>query len=128
MNLINDVFGPVRRDYAVGAGELAHLMVGGGGCATRTLGGAPTADAAKLTTANQTLTSDNGTAAAAAPAALQQAVPTDPTQLINLYIYTPIHTATEQWINSPGGQQFASFVNTALGSYAIGDGSAGTSA
>lgn len=43
-------------------------------------------------------------------------------------IYLPLHAGIEDWINSVPGQQFGGFVNELLGSYAIGDGTAGTAA
>lgn len=50
----------------------------------------------------------------------------DLTALFQELIYTPIHTGIGQWIDSDAGQQISASVNALLGSYAIGDGAAGT--
>ncbi|WP_210115524.1 cellulase family glycosylhydrolase [Mycobacterium sp. DL99] len=43
-------------------------------------------------------------------------------------IYTPIHTAVENWIASDIGEQVDGAINTMTGTYLIGDGAAGTAA
>lgn len=48
------------------------------------------------------------------------------TQLINTYIYAPIHAGLQSWLSTPTGRQFANFMNTVLASYAIGNGRDGT--
>ncbi len=84
----------------------------------------------KPTTLDATRTSTGTPAAAAAPnpAPATFAYPPDLPQQFNEFVYTPIYTAVSNWVDTPGGQVFAGFVNTVTGSYAIGDGSAGTSA
>ncbi|MBO0865075.1 MAG: hypothetical protein J2P16_08405, partial [Mycobacterium sp.] len=52
----------------------------------------------------------------------------DLTALFEQSVYAPMHTDIENWINSSVGQQVDGFINTALGSYAIGNGTAGTEA
>lgn len=47
-------------------------------------------------------------------------------QAFNAFVYQPIHTDIEEWINSPFGEQVDGFLNTLVGSYMIGDGTAGT--
>jgi endoglycosylceramidase len=66
-------------------------------------------------------------AASAASAALPAATP-DFSDLFNQYVYTPTHTALEDWINSNLGQQIDSFINSATGSDVIGNGAPGTEA
>jgi len=58
----------------------------------------------------------------------QAAVATAPdlTALFEELIYTPLHTGFGHWIESDVGQQVSTAINQLLGSYAIGDGSAGT--
>ncbi len=63
----------------------------------------------------------------AASPALTAATP-DFTELFNQYVYTPTHTAIEDWINSNLGQQVDGFINSAAGSYVIGNGAPGTEA
>jgi endoglycosylceramidase len=88
--------------------------------ARRELSGAEvSADQAKSITANLMASSTN--AAAIAPVAL---IP----QQFSQSIYPPIHTVLEAWINSPVGYLVDGFINTVVGSYAIGDGAAGTAA
>jgi hypothetical protein len=55
-------------------------------------------------------------------------MPPDFSQLIDQYIYLPLHAGIEDWIGSSTGHEVAGFINTVLGSYAIGDGTAGTEA
>lgn len=43
-------------------------------------------------------------------------------------IYEPIHTAIENWISSPVGEQVGGFINQISGQFLIGDGSDGTAA
>ena len=62
------------------------------------------------------------------PSALPAAAAPDFVQLFNQFVYTPIHTGIEDWINSELGQQVDGFVNTVAGSYVIGNGTAGTAA
>jgi endoglycosylceramidase len=64
--------------------------------------------------------------AAVIPAASSPVAPGDITQQFNRLIYVPLHAFTQQWINSPLGRQVDAFINTALGSYAIGNGVAGS--
>lgn len=54
------------------------------------------------------------------------ASPTGWTALFDELIYTPIHTGVGQFINSDLGLQVGGVINQLLGSYAIGDGAAGT--
>ncbi|WP_162627844.1 cellulase family glycosylhydrolase [Mycolicibacterium setense] len=84
----------------------------------------------KPTTLDATRTTTGTPAAAAAPnpALATFASPPDLPQQFNEFVYTPIYTAMSNWVDTPEGQVFAGFVNTVTGSYAIGDGSAGTSA
>ena len=42
-------------------------------------------------------------------------------------VYDPIHTAIEDWINSPLGEQTDNFINTTSGQFLIGNGADGTS-
>ncbi|MBV9721952.1 MAG: cellulase family glycosylhydrolase [Mycobacterium sp.] len=48
--------------------------------------------------------------------------------LFQQYVYDPIHTAIQDWINSPLGEQVDATINTASGQFLIGDGANGTSA
>ena len=70
--------------------------------------------------------SSPGHQVAASIAAL--APPTGPTESFDTGIYTPLHTAQQNWINSTSGQQIAGFLNALTGSYMIGNGTPGTSA
>ncbi|MHA3020697.1 cellulase family glycosylhydrolase [Mycobacterium sp. BMJ-28] len=92
-------------------------------------GPATTAQPTTQIVASQALASANMATAAAqfAPAAPRPA-PANLPELVHLYLYAPIHAALEHWINTAAGQRFAAVVNTVLRSYAIGDGSDGTSA
>jgi endoglycosylceramidase len=47
--------------------------------------------------------------------------------LFQQYVYDPIHTAIEDWINSPLGEQVDNSINTASGQFLIGNGADGTS-
>lgn len=44
------------------------------------------------------------------------------------YIYLPLHTDMENWIDSPLGQQADDFINSVSGQYLIGNGASGTAA
>jgi endoglycosylceramidase len=44
------------------------------------------------------------------------------------YVYDPLHTDVENWINSSTGQQIDGFINQVSGHFLIGDGTAGTAA
>ncbi len=79
--------------------------------------------APKLSTAASTVT--NGLATGAIP---QTALPTNLTAAFQQFIYTPIHTGVENWIDSGLGQQVDGLINTLAGSYVIGNGAAGTAA
>src|SRR5271156_352220 len=46
--------------------------------------------------------------------------------LFQQYIYDPLHTAAEDWINSSFGEQVDQALNTASGEFLIGNGAAGT--
>ena len=54
-------------------------------------------------------------AASAATAAAPAATP-DFSELFNQFVYTPTHTALEDWINSNLGQQVDGFINSVAGS------------
>ncbi|WP_067974363.1 PGRS repeat-containing protein [Mycolicibacter icosiumassiliensis] len=49
-------------------------------------------------------------------------------QVFDQWIYTPIHTSLEAWINSSFGEQVDNAINQIAGLYLIGDGTAGTAA
>lgn len=49
-----------------------------------------------------------------------------PAAMVGVVLYDPIHDAVQGWITSPVGQAVDGFINTATGSYAIGNGAAGT--
>jgi endoglycosylceramidase len=66
-----------------------------------------------------TFTTDSAATAATSP---------DFADLFNQFVYTPTHTALEDWINSNVGQQVDGFINSAAGSFVIGNGAAGTAA
>jgi endoglycosylceramidase len=66
-------------------------------------------------------------AAAAAAPDVAAATPNF-SELFNQYVYTPTHTALEDWINSSIGQQVDGFINSVTDSYAIGNGAPGTEA
>jgi endoglycosylceramidase len=88
-----------------------------------------------LSSVDPTLGADVGTlvssfdptfaAAGAATSAVPAETP-DFTELFNQYVYTPTHTALEDWINSNLGQQVDGLINSAAGSYVIGNGAPGT--
>jgi endoglycosylceramidase len=63
----------------------------------------------------------------AASAATAAATP-DFSELFNQFVYTPTHTALEDWINSNVGQQVDGFINSVAGSDVIGNGGPGTEA
>lgn len=88
-----------------------------------------TPDSAKSITANPMLASTN-IAATAPPgsAAATETAPTGRTQQFNQTYYAQIHTVLEAWIHSPVGHLIDGLINTVVGSYAIGDGAAGTAA
>jgi endoglycosylceramidase len=65
---------------------------------------------------------------AAESAASAAAAPADSAEQFNQLVYAPIHTALEDWINSNLGQQVDGFINTATGSFLIGNGAPGTEA
>ncbi len=46
--------------------------------------------------------------------------------LFDQFVYTPLHTGLEAWIDSNLGRQIDGLINALLGSYVIGDGAAGT--
>jgi endoglycosylceramidase len=46
--------------------------------------------------------------------------------LFQQYIYDPLHTGVEDWINSSFGEQVDSFLNTTSGEFLIGNGAPGT--
>jgi len=60
----------------------------------------------------------------ASPATAMATAPAD--AWFQQLIYEPIHTAVEDWINSPFGEQVGAFVNQLSGQFLIGDGSDGT--
>jgi endoglycosylceramidase len=64
----------------------------------------------------------------AASAATAAASTPDFSELFNQFVYTPTHTALEDWINSNVGGQVDSFINSVTDSYAIGNGAPGTEA
>jgi endoglycosylceramidase len=63
----------------------------------------------------------------AASAATAAATP-DFSELFNQFVYTPTHTALEDWITSNVGQQVDGFINSVAGSEVIGNGVPGTQA
>jgi endoglycosylceramidase len=71
---------------------------------------------------------DPSFAADSATSAASAAATPDFSELFNQFVYTPTHTALEDWINSNLGQQVDGFINTAAGSFVIGDGAPGTAA
>ncbi|HTZ15002.1 MAG TPA: cellulase family glycosylhydrolase [Mycobacterium sp.] len=44
------------------------------------------------------------------------------------YVYTPLESAAQSWIDSPTGEQVDSFLNTTFGEFLIGNGAPGTEA
>jgi endoglycosylceramidase len=64
----------------------------------------------------------------AASAATAAASTPDFSDLFNQFVYTPTHTALEDWINSNVGQQVDGFINSVSGSDVIGNGAPGTEA
>ncbi len=85
---------------------------------------------ALVTSFDPTFASDHAATAAALvdPGALPASASPDLAQLLNEFVYSPMHTGIEDWINSSLGQQTDSLINTAWGSYVLGDGMAGTQA
>jgi endoglycosylceramidase len=67
-------------------------------------------------------------AADSAASASVAAAPADFSELFNQFVYTPTHTALEGWINSNLGHQVDGFINSAAGSFLIGNGAPGTEA
>ncbi|HET9875937.1 MAG TPA: cellulase family glycosylhydrolase [Mycobacterium sp.] len=61
----------------------------------------------------------------AALAAGAVADPPDSAGWFQQFVYTPIHTGIEQWINSDFGEKVDGFINHLAGSYVIGDGTPG---
>ncbi|WP_234706005.1 cellulase family glycosylhydrolase [Mycolicibacterium setense] len=49
-----------------------------------------------------------------------------PAAVVGASLYDPIHDATQAWIASPIGEVVDGFINTATGTYVIGNGAAGT--
>ena len=72
-----------------------------------------------VTSFDPTFTADSAATAAAAP---------DFSELFNQFVYTPTHTALEDWITSNLGHQVDAFINSAAGSFVIGNGASGTEA
>ena len=67
-------------------------------------------------------------AAIADPSAVQAAASPDFGQLFNEFMYTPIHTAEQDWITSQFGTQVDNSINTTFGQDIIGNGAPGTEA
>jgi endoglycosylceramidase len=80
---------------------------------------------ALATSFDPALAADSATSAASP--GMDAAAP-DFSELFNQYVYTPTHTALENWINSNAGQQVDGFINSVAGSYVIGNGAPGTEA
>ncbi|CAN5508714.1 hypothetical protein BH09ACT7_BH09ACT7_39320 [soil metagenome] len=59
-------------------------------------------------------------------ATAQPTMPTDLTEAVQQFVYTPVHAGVQAWIDSDLGQQVDGVINTLAGSYVIGDGLAGT--
>jgi endoglycosylceramidase len=78
--------------------------------------------AAWATSIDPSLALDSATTAAAAATATSASL----TELFNQYVYTPMETAEQAWINSATGEQFDNALNTAFGELIIGNGTAGT--
>jgi endoglycosylceramidase len=74
---------------------------------------------AAVTSFDPSVAADSAAATASTP---------DFSELFNQYVYTPTHTALEDWINSNVGQQVDGFINSITDSYAIGNGAPGTEA
>ena len=75
---------------------------------------------ALATSFDPTFAADSATSAATAAAT------PDFSDLFNQYVYTPTHTALEDWINSNLGHQVDGFINSVAGSDVIGNGAPGT--
>ena len=69
---------------------------------------------------------DVGVAPTAAAVAHQISVPPNLTAVVQQIVYTPLHAVVQAWIVSEIGRQVDNFINTAAGSYVIGNGTAGT--
>ncbi|MGA8545761.1 MAG: PGRS repeat-containing protein, partial [Mycobacterium sp.] len=67
-------------------------------------------------------------AAESAAAAATAAATPDSAELFNQFVYAPTHAAIESWINSSVGEQVDGFINSAAGTFLIGDGAPGTMA
>ncbi|WP_445170548.1 cellulase family glycosylhydrolase [Mycolicibacterium sp. Dal123E01] len=59
-------------------------------------------------------------------AAAQISAPPNLTAVVQQLVYTPLHTVVQAWIASEVGRQVDTIINTAAGSYVIGNGAAGT--
>jgi endoglycosylceramidase len=64
----------------------------------------------------------------AADSAATAAATPDFSEPFNQFVYTPTHTALEDWINSNLGKQVDGFINSVAGSDVIGNGAPGTEA
>src|ERR1700733_3599519 len=51
-----------------------------------------------------------------------------PEGIVQQFLYDPIHTAIEDWISSPSGEQVDNFINTISGQLVIGNGADGRAA
>jgi endoglycosylceramidase len=71
---------------------------------------------ALVTSFDPTFAADSAATAAATP---------DFSELFNQFVYTPTHTALEDWISSNLGQQVDGFINSVAGSDVIGNGAPG---
>jgi endoglycosylceramidase len=69
-----------------------------------------------------TFAAESGASASVAAAA------PDFSELFNQFVYTPTHTALQDWINSSLGQQVDGFINSTSGEFLIGNGAPGTEA
>ncbi|WP_245906702.1 cellulase family glycosylhydrolase [Mycolicibacterium palauense] len=85
--------------------------------------GVATADAPAT---GDTAAGDTATGATTTGAMPTGATPTDATGWFERLIYDPVHDGVQTWIASDRGQRVATFVNALTGSYAIGNGAAGT--
>ena len=68
----------------------------------------------------------NSTTTPASAAVAQISVPPNLTGVFQHLVYTPLHVVVQAWIVSEVGRQVDDFINTAAGSYVIGNGAAGT--
>ncbi|WP_293056719.1 cellulase family glycosylhydrolase [Mycobacterium sp.] len=92
--------------------------------ATNTVNGDAVLNPATWDAAVASILSDGAGGSAAQPAFSAANL----TVAVQQSVYTPLHTDAEDWINSAVGHQVDGFINTVLGSYAIGNGTAGTQA